>query len=386
MLDLILQLAGALLMALVLVDAFLTVLYARVGCSLFSNAFGRLVWQAFRALGRLFPPERRDLVLSFTGPVMLVLLIVAWSVLLTVGGGLVFHPKMGTSIQAGSGGATPTDFVSAMFAAAGSLTINSSSDFGPRTTGFRLLYMANSLIGVCMLSLALTYVMQVYSALQRRNAAALGVEIDTAQTGDAAEIVAGLGPEGDFKDASTRLSEVATRVADVKETHHFYSQLIYFRSREPYYSAARMSIVLLDVATLIKSGLDDERYATLKESAAVTDLWRSSSLLLSSLAEVLLPEGEAAGDQLKPDDARRGRWERRYQAALRRFRQAGIPTIADEREGFERYCALRAQWDRFVHAYADYMAYDEDELDVAGSHPELSDARPAFRTRLRAVG
>ena len=55
--------------------------------------------------------------------------------------------------------------------------------------------------------------MQVYNALQRRNKLGLNLELSSAETGDAAELIAGLGPEGKFDAGYSDLSEMAGDVA-----------------------------------------------------------------------------------------------------------------------------------------------------------------------------
>jgi hypothetical protein len=66
------QVFGAFLMLAVLLDVFLTVLYARVGTGILSHKLARLTWQLFR----LLPAGRyRPTVLSFCGPAILVLLV-----------------------------------------------------------------------------------------------------------------------------------------------------------------------------------------------------------------------------------------------------------------------------------------------------------------------
>jgi hypothetical protein len=74
---------------------------------------------------------------------------------------------LGTSIRA-SNGETPTDFIAAMYAGGSSMAIVGASDFTPDTSPTRLLFLLNSLIGMSVMSLTLTYVMQVYTALQRQ--------------------------------------------------------------------------------------------------------------------------------------------------------------------------------------------------------------------------
>jgi hypothetical protein len=74
--------AGALLMALVLADVFLTVLYARAGTGIISDRMARLVWLTLRGLA---PDRIRRYLLSFCGPLIVVGLLLTWSILLAVG-------------------------------------------------------------------------------------------------------------------------------------------------------------------------------------------------------------------------------------------------------------------------------------------------------------
>ena len=65
------QIAGAAVTAVVLLDVFLTVLYARAGTELLSPVVSRTIWLVFRLVAR--PLNRqRGTVLSFCGPVILV--------------------------------------------------------------------------------------------------------------------------------------------------------------------------------------------------------------------------------------------------------------------------------------------------------------------------
>jgi len=172
--------------------------------------------------------------------------------------------------------------------------------FGPRTAGFRILYLMNSLIGMSVISLTLTYLMQVYTAVYRRNAAAMSLHLASGETGDASELIAGLGPEGQFTGGYTNLSEIATQMSALKESHHFYPVLFYFRFAEPHYAVSRTTLVSLDTISLIKSGLDDARYGWLKESAAVTQLWRACLIMTTKLAETFLPDDHPDPNE-KPD-------------------------------------------------------------------------------------
>ena len=106
-------------------------------------------------------------------------------------------------------------------------------------------------------------------------------------------------------------------------------------------------------------------------------------LLLTNLTENFLP-GETGEKQ--PDEPTRELWQRRYRAALQRFRQAGIETIADETAGFEIYVSLRAEWDDLIASLAPLLAYEMEEIDPAGSRPESAAERQDFRARSHSAG
>jgi hypothetical protein len=208
------QVVGAAVLLLFLGDIFLTVLYARAGTGWLAPRWNRAVWLTLRAASRLFG-SRRGAILSLAGPLIVVLLIAFWSLGLTVGAALILRPERGSAIKPSSGD-TPTDFVTAMLVAGNSLSIVGSSDYAPHTAGTRLLFLINSLIGASVLSLVLSYLVQVYSGLRERNALALTIDLMTAGTGDAAEMLARLGLENGTSDATNELGNLARALAATK--------------------------------------------------------------------------------------------------------------------------------------------------------------------------
>jgi hypothetical protein len=379
-------LLGLPLMLVVLADVFLTVLYARMGTSILGERLGRALWLAFRAVATRAPPHRRDRVLAYAGPVIVLTVLAVWIVLLMLGAALVIHPHLGTAVTTSSG-QTKTDFMTAVYAAGNSITLVGSGNFSPQTPAFKAFYIVNSFVGMTMISLTLTYLMQIYTALQRRNALALAVHEASGETGDAADLIGAVGPQGNFSNGYTHLAQLAAEMRAVKEAHHFYPVLVYFRFDEPYYTLSRLTTVVLDAVTLVKSGLDDEQFASLKQSAAVNGMWRATMRLLTSVDDVLLPRGLRDAPTAPPDAVTLDRWRKRYDAGLRRLREAGLRTIADEREGFEVYVSLRVKWDRPIAALARFMAVDPRNADPVGTDPQSATARPDFAAaRLHSAG
>jgi hypothetical protein len=353
--------AGAFVMGAVLLDVFLTILYARIGAYVFSLPLARATWHLFRAISERFG-RRRGAVLSFCGPAILVLLVVVWGVSLTCGAALVIEPELGKRFRA----VTPEageyrDFVTAMYVGGSSLAILGQSEFAPLTAGARLLYLLMSALGASLLSLTLTYLMQVYTALRERTALGMRMHLLTDETGDAAVLVARLGRGGD----GAALSDLAADLARVDVSHHFYPVLFFFRFPEASHSVSRLSLLALDAATLIESAIVQGRSSGELESGA-SYLRRATTALLGTLEETFLPSGSPGPDDALPPETRE-RWRRRYFAALPRLRRAGIQTPEDEESGAEHYVRLRRSWDGTIAKLASHMGFEAGEIDPAGS-------------------
>ena len=353
------QIAGALVMLLILLDVFLTVLYARMDTGFISQRVARAVWWVFSAASKPFG-RRRGAILSYCGPTILVMHVLVWSFGLTLGAGLIIHPALGASVRAAVGETTPHDFIAAMYAAGSSISIVGANDFTPDTAVFRVIYLFNSLVGISVISLTLTYLMQVYSALNRRNTLALHIHLSSGQNADAAELIAGLGPDGRFDIGYPDLSAVAGEMTQAREGHHFYPVLFYFRFRAPFYSVSRFTLVALDTATLIKSALHDKEYGWFKKSGAVDQLWYASNLLLRTLSGTFVHERDAHPES---DEETRELWRRRYFLALHHLRQAGIRTVDDEQRGAQVYVNLRSEWNKGISDIGPMLAYSDEEVD-----------------------
>jgi hypothetical protein len=370
------QITGVLLMLLILLDVFLTVLYARANSGMISPRVALAMWWVFKTVSQPFG-KRRGTILSFCGPAILVAFVVVWALGLTLAAALIIHPKLGTSVRA-AGEETPRDFMTAIYAGGRSMSLVGANDFTPHTASFRLIYLFNSLVGISVTSLTLVYLIQVYTALSRRNTFALNVHLASAETGDAAELIAHLGPGGKFETGYANLSALAMRLTQAQESHHFYPVLFYFRFREPFYSVSRFTLVSLDTATLIKSALSDKEYAWLKNSGAVEELWDGAMLFLETIAEVFL-RGPLHGLPHAPDEDTGELWRLRYFAGLRTLRQAGIQTVEDEQAGAEYYVNLRRQWNDYITHMGPSLAYTTEDVDPVGYRAEKASEEGQFQ-------
>jgi hypothetical protein len=66
-------------------------------------------------------------------------------------------------------GPTPTEFSVALDVAGDALTTVGASDISPKTPFYRLFYTFLAVVGLSVLTLTVTYFLEVYNALQARN-------------------------------------------------------------------------------------------------------------------------------------------------------------------------------------------------------------------------
>ncbi len=280
-----------------------------------------------RLLGR-----RAQLFLSLCGPAIVISLIAWWAILLTLGAALIFHPYLGSAIKI-SDGPTPTDFVSATYAAANSMSIVGSSSFSPQTATFRLIFMFNSFIGMSVISLTLTFLTQIYSALQQRNAFGLHLFLLSGMTGSGAEMLVRIAPQGRLDSGLSTLSDLASDVVRLKEMHHFYPVLLYFRFEEVHYSISFATSIVLDCVSLIESAIDTKKYDWLQSSGALAELWSGSHLLLDLTQRVFDPAKSRDTKQRTIEDDDVEQWRQHYLQSLDIFKSVGIQPAPDVEEG-----------------------------------------------------
>lgn len=160
-------------------------------------------------------------------------------------------------------------FFSTLYAGGSSVSIIGSSDFAPHNPG-RLLYLFDSMAGISVTPLALTYLMQIYNQLQLRNTFVLKVYLTTRSTEDAAELITGIAPR---RDGATALpfSGVGSRHRGHQGSSPLYPALFYMRFSEHSYSVSYVALVLLDSVTLIRSVSSNQEDA-IKELHALDQL------------------------------------------------------------------------------------------------------------------
>ncbi len=352
------QALGGSIVALALADVFLTVLHTRGDAGVLSTRLNHWLWVAIRGVSRL-TGKRRDDVRGYAGPFALVLTVAMWVGLVTLGFALIAWPDLGREIRAPIKD-TPTDFFTALYYSGMALTTLGLGDFIPETPFTRGALLAEALLGFSMVTLSLTYFLAIYNALIRRNAFAAELHYMSARTGDAAELLVRIGSGGRFDgDARSGLATVARELLTLLQTHHAYPVIHLFVQADVAMAPARVALLSLDTASLVRSALDQTVNRDFVGSAAVEVLWDGGlQLVLETGKDILTDADREAADTRHDED-----WALRFRAARARLAEAGYAIEPDVAAGEAAYARQRRRWDGHVRAFAAHMGQGWDEIE-----------------------
>ncbi|WP_035992471.1 potassium channel family protein [Leptolyngbya sp. KIOST-1] len=350
-----LQLAGTGLVLVSLVDIFLTVLHPRSESNLLSIPVAQVVWYLFRA-GAQGPLKRRDRMLSYGGPTIIVTLIGVWVLLLLLGFALIVWPGLGGGIQAQQG-ETPTDFVTALYYTGFSLATLGTGDLVPQGATYRLLMILKSLLGFSVFTLVLSYVLSVYNALTCRNTFALSLHHRSADTANSANLLAHLAAGNDTRSLQQNTASIAQNLMQLLELNNSYPLLLYFRYRQTYYALPRVIYLAIDTATLVKTALDQDHYSSVIQAAGTAELWCGGLHLLEEVDQAI-----ASNSGGLPKEPQEPLWREHYYRALETLKDCGIHTTQNPAGGANAYVSMRRKWAPQLHKLIRYMAYKPNHI------------------------
>ena len=343
----VVRILGVLVVLCVAQDVFQTVLFPASGRGVLRKPLQSAVWRVFRRSALWARGSAQRSVLAYCGPTQIAVLISVWFLLLIVGWALIYQPALGSGIASGSGH-TDTGWATALYYSGFLITTLGTGDYVPTNALWRILAIVETASGFVTISMVITYFLNVYGNLTTRNAFALGVYHRTAQTDDAARFVANLVDDADLPDARGYMSDTASVLRRVLQSHRSYPVLRYFHYRNTYYALPRMLLTLLDARSLVVSAIDQQRYAGIAASTALDELDQAADALLTEL----IPHAHAASIT----DADRERWTERFDNALHVLRRHSI-SVDDSAAALHRYLADRATWEPRLRHLAHVTLY-----------------------------
>jgi len=156
---------GIAVLALGLIDVFLTALnYDEAG--FIATPLCALQWRCLRAVTRRLPPRCRPVVLRQVTGFNIVLCVTIWLTLIIVGYGLIYFSQMyGTNFEY-DGRDLGAGLFGALYYSAGQLSTVGTSQITPETNLLRALSILETLTGVGLMTLILTFLFGVYQVVR----------------------------------------------------------------------------------------------------------------------------------------------------------------------------------------------------------------------------
>jgi hypothetical protein len=221
--DIVLTLAGIVVIVLVLRDVFHT-LWHPAGEGRLSGLVGRGVWGAVHRLPARSRPRR--LLMDLAGPVVLAAVVLMWAGGVIFAWGLVFWPHVPSGFDDTTGAEPVTVWersVDAVYVSMVGLSTLGIGDIVPTTPWTRLWTAVQAIAGFALLSASMSWVLQVSPALTRRRAlarrlAALAAadRVSSHSAGRAVTV-----PVSTLEDLVQELSAVHVQMRQYGETYYF---------------------------------------------------------------------------------------------------------------------------------------------------------------------
>ncbi len=164
---------GALLVVLGMADVFLTVLHYD-GSALLGPRVNRGTWWAVRTATAPLPRRLRSYLRCLGAPLMIPVSLAVWLSLEVVGFALLFHPGLQTG-QFDLPDRTDPGFGLALYTSIVTLSTLGYGDVTPTAPLFQALTGIEALIGFALLTLTISYILNVYSVMQ--HVSLLGAEL-----------------------------------------------------------------------------------------------------------------------------------------------------------------------------------------------------------------
>jgi voltage-gated potassium channel Kch len=355
--------AGFVLLALIIFDIYATVLHSSARYGPVGESLNRSVWRVARAAAFRLSRARRHRLLNMVGPLLLPLLIVVYILLLVTAFALVYYPHVPGGFTFGVERPAP-GWVDAIYFSGVTLTTVGYGDVVPRITSLRFVALFEAASGLIVISLAITYILTVYAALERKRAVAVSLYHQAGDGADVAGFIAHHFVEGRFYGLRDALRTVTRDLQGLHESHIDHPVIHYFHPVEVYKGTPRVLFLLLETCSVISTVLEREENSDLRNYPEVRTLDAGVRHVLTQLIDSLDLERRERPRRPTEQEAEEStqRWRRRYEQTLARLRVSGVGIRRDTEQGWEEYRAQREGWESKLRRLSIYLGYDWEEV------------------------
>jgi len=247
--------AGVAIFAIVLWDAFESIILPRRVTRRFrlARVFYKFTWNGWKLVTRLAGAgKRRETLLSFYGPLSLLVLVGVWAVGLIFGFGLM---QYGAGSALNTTGAPP-GFATDVYLSGTTFFTLGLGDVVPKTGLARILVVAEAGFGFGFLAAVIGYLPFIYGSFSKRevNISLLDARAGTPPT--AGELLRRHAYPGGSDALRALFKDWEFWAADLMESHLSYPVLAFFRSQHDNQSWIAALMAILDSCALVKAGIE----------------------------------------------------------------------------------------------------------------------------------
>lgn len=212
---------GGLLVAVVLRDLFHTIFHPG-GQGVLSRLVLRTTWRCARAVGG------RERLGELAGPLGVVAVIGTWAASVVLGGALVYWASLpeGFSYATGLDPGSRAGFLDALYVSLVAMTTLGLGDIVPTAGWLRVVTPLQAMLGFALLSAAVSWVLQIYPALNRRRT--LAARLWSLHRSGLHEAL----DEVDSAMPAVLLADLAGQLAQMRVDLMQYAETYYFRAGE----------------------------------------------------------------------------------------------------------------------------------------------------------
>lgn len=308
-------------------DLLWTTLWVDGGAGPITRAVGQSLWSAFRSLR-----SARHTLLSAAGPTILVSTVFTWIALLWAGWTMIFSADADAVISSTS--EVPADLASRIYFIGYSIFTLGNGDFKPSGTGWQVLTGVAAGTGLLLVTLAITYLLSVVSAVVSARSFAVQV---MGLSPSAEEVVISSWDGKLLCGLHWPLQSANSALSSLSQQYLAYPVLRYFHSSKPSSSDVVAFRRLEEIALIAGSGVP-------KSCGPDPILLNSIQSALNSLLTSLPSRFQRAPDA-EPESP-----------DLQTVHQAGIPAVATK--AFDRAREHRRDYRRAFAALANEHGWD----------------------------
>lgn len=249
--------AGIACLFLALLDAFQTVILPRRATGRFriTRIFYIVTWRPWAWLaGKIEMPRKRETMLSFYGPLSLVVLIVVWACALVLGFALIFY-SVGSPFSDPLG--REVGLRSDLYVSGTTLFTLGLGDVVPHRYIIRDFVVLESGIGLGFVAMVIGYFPVLYGAFSRREVSISLLDARAGSPPTGVELLKRHSFDGGNAALVVLLEEWERWSAELLESHISYSLLCYFRSQHTNQSWIAALTAILDTCSLLVAGVQD---------------------------------------------------------------------------------------------------------------------------------